>query len=106
MRSQHDPDDEGLSRLLAELLLAELREVEPARLLIARFGRKPGASKEWAAIARHAAALASAEALAEALVRDRLVQRREARSVARAIVVMVGDGLAYGQAERAALQNR
>jgi hypothetical protein len=99
-----DPDDEGMALLLSELLVAELRDPGSARAIVQRFAARPGASRSWPAIARHAAALTSEEALAQALVEQALIDRRHARVAAHEIVTEMRAGTSFERAERAALE--
>jgi hypothetical protein len=99
-----DPDDEGIALLLAELLVAEQHDAGSARAVVQRFAARPGASRSWQAIARHAAALTSEEALAQALVEQALIDRRHARVAAHEIVTEMRVGTSFERAERAALE--
>jgi hypothetical protein len=102
-RLERHPEDEGIALLLAELLLSELVEAEPARALAQSFAARPGANRGWPAIERHAAALTGVEALADALVKHGLLERRRARVVAHEILAQMRAGASYDRAERAAL---
>lgn len=99
-----DPDDEGLALLLTEFLLSEQGEPGPARALVQRFAERAGAHRNWAMFERHAAALTSAAALAEVLVRQGLTDRRYARTAAHEIAAQVQQGVSFERAERAVLE--
>jgi hypothetical protein len=84
-------------------LLTELAAVEPARELVQRFGTRPFAQVRWAELRRHAAALSSVEALAAALLADKLAPRAKARGLAEEILARLREGAPYAEAERAVL---
>jgi hypothetical protein len=93
-----------MALLLAELLVVELRDAAAARAIIQRFAPRPGANRAWLPLARHAAALTSEEALAQALVEHALIDRRHARVAAHEIVTEMRAGTSFERAERAALE--
>jgi hypothetical protein len=97
------PDDEGLSSLLAELLVTELRDPAAARTALARFQRPGPAGQRVASLLRQAAAIEGEGALARELSAQQLVPRARAQSVARDVLTRVKAGASYLEAEQAAL---
>ncbi|MFI5307058.1 MAG: hypothetical protein ACHQ53_06895 [Polyangiales bacterium] len=96
------PDDEGLAFLLAELWMTELGEGAKVGELARRFAKSgSSAPARWALLCRHAAALAGAATLEKALIEDHVVERKNARDVAREIALRLAEGAPYEQAERA-----
>jgi len=97
------PDDEGLAALLAELLVAELRDPAAARTALARFVRPGPGGQRVASLVRQAAAIEGEGALARELSAQQLVPRARAQGVAREVLARVRAGLSYPEAEQAAL---
>ena len=98
------PEDEGLALLLGELLVSELHDPAPVTALAQRFATRPGARPRWVALRRHAAAITGEGALADRLVEDGVVARRNATPLAREILSRMQQGMNYEAAEHAAIE--
>ena len=101
--SARNPADDGLALLLVELLLTEFKEPRAAQALLARVAGEKTSAPRRAKLVRHAAALDGETALAAALVRDGLADRKRAHIYAGEIVARMREGGSFDQAEQMVL---
>jgi hypothetical protein len=97
------PADEGFALLLVELLLTEFKEPKAAQTLLARVADEKTSAPQRAKLGRHAAALDGEKALAAALVRDGLADRKHAHIYAGEVVARMREGDSFDNAEQRVL---